>query len=989
MSADYVDQVASGIIDQLRKGTAPWVKPWEPGERFMPYNPTTGNEYRGGNAMWLMSQAENRGYDDARWLTYRQAQEQGAQVRKGEKGTPIQFWKWQGLEPVRDAQGKPMLDGEGNPVRELVRYERPRVLSAVVFNAQQIDGLPPAPDRPALPEWERHDRAERILGGSGVDLRHLQGDRAFYHLTEDRITLPERGQFATGDRYYATALHELGHATGHPSRLNRDMAHPFGSEGYAREELRAEIGSLMLGGQLGIGHDPGQHVAYIGSWIKALEQDPREVFRAAADAEKIVKMVRSFELEQEQRNERQTGQVQQPGMVPRADASQVAEQYERMISARVAELPPTIQRQALARMVDAAAPDVVQAAAPESQKSYQRSVAVRGRGQVTQQSVAHLYSQHRISPAEVERSMDNAVILADWAHGRALGAGLSALDAEQARSLADAMRTVPWGAGHADANDGLSVDTEGRAAASKAAIAFAAKGPVQASLASLIRDVEVPTGLDGCFSMGTLYVRDGQRAAELHTKGIDRDNPGRNLLPPVPPNPEQEAPQPAALPQQPPVMIRENHPAMTPSDERTYLAVPYAEKDAAKQAGARWDKAEKTWFVPAGVSVDAFAQWMPAKGGVHIDTGPHPREAFADALHGAGLRIDGPPLMDGQLHRVPVEGDRGRERSGAYKGHLDGRPAGFYQNFKTGGEKVYWKADSKATALTAQERAQQAAEAAQSRHERAQQREQMYERAAGLADAIWEAAAPVSQSAYLQSKDVAATGLREGRHGQHITVRGEDGNERQKSIAGMLIVPVRGADGEMASLQLIQPDGAKMFLPNGRMDTGHFAVGDVNRPGPLLIAEGYATAATVHELTGHPVLVAFNAGNLAKVAELYRTQYPERAIYIAGDTDLGKPSNVGRIKAEEAAAAIGGKALFPVFPDGVKGTDWNDLAKASGRDTTKMLLQASIRVADRQLQAERGVQAAMPGRPGERGMAPTAQQALPKQPARETADLER
>jgi len=598
-------------------------------------------------------------------------------------------------------------------------------------------------------------------------------------------------------------------------------------------------------------------------------------------------------------------------------------------------------------MVDAAAPDIIQAAAPASLKSYQRSIAVREHGQVTQQSVAHLYSQRRISPAEVERSMDNAVILADWAHGRALGAGLPASDAEQARSLADTMRAVPWGTGHADTNDGLRVDTEGRAAASEAAIAFAAKGPVQASLASLIRDVEVPPGLEGRFSMGILYVRDDQRVAELHTKGIDRDNPGRDLLPPSFQKPEQDLPQPAAP--QPPVMIRENHPAMTPSDERTYLAVPYAEKDAAKQAGARWDKTEKAWFVPAGVSVDAFTQWMPAKGSMHIDAGPHPRDAFADALHSAGLRVGGAPLMDGQLHRVPVEGDHGRERSGVYKGHLDGRPAGFYQNFKTGGEKVYWKANSQATALTAQERAQQAAEAVQNRHDRAHQREQMYERAAGLADAIWEAAAPVSQSAYLQSKGVAAEGVREGRYGQHITVRGEDGGERKKSIAGMVIVPVHGADGKLASLQLIQPDGAKMFLPNGRMDTGHFAVGDVNKSGPLLIAEGYATAATVHELTGAPVVVAFNAGNLGKVAELYRAQHPERAIYIAGDTDREKVSNVGRTKAEEAAAAIGGKALFPVFPDGVKGTDWNDLAKAVGRDTTQILLQAAIRVADRQL----------------------------------------
>ena len=138
------------------------------------------------------------------------------------------------------------------------------------------------------------------------------------------------------------------------------------------------------------------------------------------------------------------------------------------------------------------------------------------------------------------------------------------------------------------------------------------------------------------------------------------------------------------------------------------------------------------------------------------------------------------------------------------------------------------------------------------------------------------------------------------------------------------------------------------------------------------------------------MLVAFNAGNLGKVAELYRAQYPERAIYIAGDTDREKPSNVGRTKAEEAAAAIGGKALFPVFPDGVKGTDWNDLAKAIGRDTTQILLQAAVRVADRQLQAERSVQGGtMPGRPGERSIGPTIQKVPPKQPARETADFER
>jgi len=195
---------------------------------------------------------------------------------------------------------------------------------------------------------------------------------------------------------------------------------------------------------------------------------------------------------------------------------------------------------------------------------------------------------------------------------------------------------------------------------------------------------------------------------------------------------------------------------MTSSDARTFLAVPYQQKDAAKQAGARWDTAERAWFIPPGVAPDAFAQWMPEKGSVQVDAGPDARTEFAEALYKAGLRVQGAPLMDGMLHRVPVDGDRGVERSGAYKGHLDGRPAGFIQNFKTG-ERVNWKTTGE-RAMAAQDRAQLAAETAQKRHDRAQQREQMYERAAGQAEAIWEAAAPVEKSAYLESKGARRRG---------------------------------------------------------------------------------------------------------------------------------------------------------------------------------------------------------------------------------------
>ncbi|HEL7749687.1 TPA: DUF1738 domain-containing protein [Stenotrophomonas maltophilia] len=302
----FHEVVAEKLIEQLKAGTAPWQRPWEPGEpnAYLPMNPTTGKRYKGINAIHLMAQ----GRSDGRWMTYKQAAAVGAQVRKGEKGTPVQYWKFSEEQNKVDESGRPVLNAKGEPVKETVQLERPRVFFATVFNAEQIDGLPPIQKKEQT--WSAVERAEHILKASGASITHAPGDRAFYRPATDSIHLPDRGQFPTADNYYATALHELGHWTGHASRLDRDLAHPFGSEGYAKEELRAEIASMIVGDELGIGHDPGQHAAYVGSWIKALQDEPLEVFRAAADAEKIHDYVLAFEQKQVQ--EQEQAQAQQP-----------------------------------------------------------------------------------------------------------------------------------------------------------------------------------------------------------------------------------------------------------------------------------------------------------------------------------------------------------------------------------------------------------------------------------------------------------------------------------------------------------------------------------------------------------------------------------------------------------------------------------------------------------------------------------------------------
>ncbi|CCO88208.1 TPA: DUF1738 domain-containing protein [Klebsiella pneumoniae] len=292
----FYEEIADRLIKQLEEGTAPWQKPWEPGSSRMPHNPVSGTRYKGANALWLAMQQRT----DPRWMTYKQAQSVNAQVQKGEKGTLVQYWKLTDTIPKLDDKGKPVLDDNGKKKMITVKLERPKVFSAVVFNAEQIQGLPPLEVKATKPDWERHERAENILQAMSVPIKHDQADGAFYRPSTDSIHLPERSQFPSADNYYATALHEAGHSTGHKSRLDRDLTGRFGSESYAKEELRAEIASLMIGDELQIGHDPGQHAAYVKSWVKVLKDDPKEILRAAKDAEAISSYLLSHEKEKTQ-----------------------------------------------------------------------------------------------------------------------------------------------------------------------------------------------------------------------------------------------------------------------------------------------------------------------------------------------------------------------------------------------------------------------------------------------------------------------------------------------------------------------------------------------------------------------------------------------------------------------------------------------------------------------------------------------------------------
>lgn len=291
---EYYRQFADRIIEQMEKGVAPWQKPWKPGQQVVPQSLSTGREYRGGNSLHLMAVAQEKGYSDPRWGTFDQIKYSGGSVRKGETGTRVVWWdhsKTRRKVEVTDRDGKPVLDDKGKPIE---RFQAPTCKVYTVFNVEQAAGLkeklPPIGSQ--KPSWDPHRTNEELIKASKVTIRHVAGDRAYYSLKADAVTLPKRSQFPNATAYYHTANHELAHATGHPSRMDRDslkqgVSEGFGSEPYAREELRAEISAMMTNTRLGLGHESKEGAAYVASWAETLKKNPREIYFASRDAQKI------------------------------------------------------------------------------------------------------------------------------------------------------------------------------------------------------------------------------------------------------------------------------------------------------------------------------------------------------------------------------------------------------------------------------------------------------------------------------------------------------------------------------------------------------------------------------------------------------------------------------------------------------------------------------------------------------------------------------
>lgn len=284
------EEMINSFIDCLKKDTIPWHRSWSAKQR--PFNAVTNTTYRGVNSLWLSYNQFAREFDDPRWCTFKQAQTQGWKIKPGSKGTRVEFWSLYDTEEKRKlTQREAKQLSDELTLEEFKNRVKPISNVYTVFNGEQIDGIPKYEEKTyELNTEELLQKRDTLLKNMNVDFSE-GGDKAFYNPSRDRITLPEMNRFETEYDYMATLLHEAGHATGHISRLNRDMTGVFGSPEYAKEELRAEIASAFTAQELGLDYEQNEHMenheAYVQNWIDVLENEPNELFAAIKDAEKI------------------------------------------------------------------------------------------------------------------------------------------------------------------------------------------------------------------------------------------------------------------------------------------------------------------------------------------------------------------------------------------------------------------------------------------------------------------------------------------------------------------------------------------------------------------------------------------------------------------------------------------------------------------------------------------------------------------------------
>ncbi|EPZ7697010.1 DUF5710 domain-containing protein [Escherichia coli] len=370
---------------------------------------------------------------------------------------------------------------------------------------------------------------------------------------------------------------------------------------------------------------------------------------------------------------------------------------------------------------------------------------------------------------------------------------------------------------------------------------------------------------------------------------------------------------------------------------RTWLAVPPEETEAVKNAvpplngrkAVAWDPEKKLWYAEAGTDLSLLKRWLPRPQEMSMDAGD-PVTEFRQVLENAGLVLEKDPEMDGEIHRVPTRDDRRGTQSGAYKAYLDGRPSGWYRDYRSADNSPTTWTFSRAENIDPLARLHLKASAQQNRDEKERKLQQQYNKQAGYARSYLNGLPQATAHEYLTRKGIrAAPG-----------VRLNNKNE--------LVIPFSNGRGEIRSYQRIPVTGGKdaRILKGSEKSGNWFAFGTPENGRPLLFAEGYATAASLHEATGHPVLMTIDADNMINVAKNARKIWTDSPFVFCADNDHQRKINKGVSSAKKAAASTHGEVIIPAFTEAEKAqglTDFNDLDASRGRDAFQHVMNAQLK----------------------------------------------
>jgi len=885
-------ELANKFADLIEKNEAPWQKSWS-SNGFLPFNIKTGKEYNGMNMLNLIDIATDRGYEDARWLTFLQAAEQNAKVRAGEKGTPIMY--------LQTTETKKEIDEiTGEEIVVIEKLEKPRAVWSIVFNAEQCEGLPAY--EPKKLDFNPIERAEEILNNSGAKIKHKAQDRAYYSPVTDTITLPLKEQFQSPEAYYRCALHELGHWTAHEKRNNRDLSGSFGSESYAREELVAEITSFLVGTQCGLGHEPNDNnVAYLKSWSKAIRDDPSYLFKAVKDADKAAQLILGKELELEQINnneknmEKETPEININKNnsvtyinVPREEKDQAKELGAKWDRNNMCWFVPADKDLSLFDKWEKV--DEKDLIARKEQLHQNKKENETEKGFFKDLSVNFAWSEYdfgikddtNLKGEEAYKFLDK-LVKKDTEQNKIKERKLNGEDIDglyyYKTKFAINYKSHNSETVHVDIGD---LEFGGKAKVSEA--------------------IEYRATIGSAVLIPKEEMQNFKKEEERFLAYLQQKN-------------------------------KENI-----EDKKYILAVPYEEKDQAKALGAEWDKDGKFWYCQESEK-DKFFQWdiKNVENKVKSDIQLNIEEEFLNSIKSAGV-LENTVIADGQKHRIAVDGDKGKEQSGFYVLHSDGVANGYFMNNRTG-EEIKWNSKEHSyNSMTPEEKAEMKALYQARKAEREQEDKILTEKAEKALYAKFMNKEAINEHTYLSNKMIEPT--------QNIYA----GNDNT------ITVPLYNIDGRLKSAQYIDENGEKRFAKNtNKVGAFHIVdgnVSDLKATKSIVIAEGYATAASINEALNNKdvkVIAAMSANNIEHTVKAITDKYPGMNIVIAADNDLtNKVGNIGL----NAANAVQNKyenvtvAVPKINGKEISG-DFNDIISKNGlsRDEALKNIQKSLQPA--------------------------------------------